>query len=207
MQKAGVRPSRQELTQYGIQNLKATHWNLGSAQLVEKAIERQEGLLSGGGALVVKTGEFTGRSPKDKYVVREAGTETTVEWGSVNQPMTEAAFDQILSKLVKSWEGTELFVQDCYGGADPKYTLPIRVITQRAWHALFAQQLFIRPSLAETQAHQPQFTIYFAPTFNTNPATDGTKSKTCIAINFKKIVDPNISLPPIAHHASPSLRP
>jgi phosphoenolpyruvate carboxykinase (ATP) len=186
MENAGVRPSRYELSQHGIANFGVAHWNLGTAQLVEKALQRHEGKLASGGAFVVETGQFTGRSPKDKYIVRDPGTETTVEWGSVNQPMPEQVFDQIYARLLKSWEGRELFVQDCFAGADKEYTLPIRVIAQRAWHTLFARQLFIRPDPLSTAEHIPQFTVFFAPAFYTNPDQDGTRSKTCIAINFKK---------------------
>ena len=186
MENAGVRPSRYELSRHGIRNFEVAHWNLGTAQLVEKALQRHEGMLASGGALVVQTGQFTGRSPKDKYIVREPGTETTVEWGSVNQPMSEQAFDEIYDQLVKSWESDELFVMDCFAGADPQYQLPIRVIAQRAWHALFARQLFIRPDPLRTDEHVPEFTVFFAPTFYTDPERDGTRSKTCIAINFKK---------------------
>ena len=185
MENAGVRPSRHDLTIHGIQNIEVAHWNLGAAQLIEKAIQRHEGMLADGGAFVVRTGQFTGRSPKDKYIVREPGTEKTVEWGSVNQPMTEDVFDDLFARLLKFWEGEEeLFVQDCFGGADPSYTLPVRVIAQRAWHALFASQLFIRSK--NTEEHKPEFTVFFAPTFYANPEKDGTRSKTCIAINFKK---------------------
>jgi phosphoenolpyruvate carboxykinase (ATP) len=186
MRNEGVRPSRYELSHHGIRNFEVAHWNLGSAQLVEKALERQEGMLASVGALVVETGQFTGRSPKDKYIVREPGTETTVEWGAVNQPMTEEAFDQIYGRLVNYWDGKELFVQDCFAGADDVYTLPIRVISQRAWQALFARQLFIRPDPLKTGDHVPEFTVLFAPTFYVDPEKDGTRSKTCIAINFKK---------------------
>ena len=186
MQNVGVHPSRYDLSRQGIRNFEVAHWNLGTAQLVEKALQRHEGMLANGGAFVVQTGQFTGRSPQDKYIVREPGTETTVEWGSVNQPMPEQVFDQIFARLLSSWESDELFVHDCFAGADPEYTLPIRVIAQRAWHALFARQLFIRPDPAKTEEHVPQFTIFFAPTFYTNPDRDGTRSKTCIAINFRK---------------------
>ena len=186
MQNVGVRPSRYELSQHGIRNVEVAHWNLGTAQLMEKALQRHEGLLADGGALAVRTGQFTGRSPKDKYVVREASTEATVDWGSVNQPMSEQVFDQIYDRLIGSWEGDELFVQDCFAGADPAFTLPVRVITQRAWHALFARQLFLRPDPLKTEDHVPEFTVLFAPTFYTSPEKDGTGSKTCIALNFKK---------------------
>jgi len=186
MPNADNRPSCHDLTQHGIRNVEAAHWNLGTSQLMEKALQRHEGLLAEGGALAVRTGQFTGRSPKDKYVVREAGTETTVDWGSVNQPMSEQIFDQIYERLIGSWEGGELFVQDCLAGADPTYTLPVRVIAQRAWHALFAHQLFLRPDTQKIMDQVPEFTVLFAPTFYTNPEKDATKSKTCIALNFKK---------------------
>src|SRR5258708_35051984 len=126
MHNASARSGASQLSEHGIRNVEAVHWNLGTAQLLEKAIERQEGLLSGSGALVVETGQFTGRSPKDKYVVREPGTESTVDWGAVNQPMQESAFDRILARLVDCWEGSELFVHDCVGGVDPRPRFPIR---------------------------------------------------------------------------------
>ncbi len=185
MQDTSVRPRAHELNQYGIRDAELAHWNLGAAQLIEKAVQRHEGLLASGGAFVVRTGQFTGRSPKDKYVVREPGTENTVEWGSVNQPMSERVFDQIYARLMDSWNEDEFFVHECSAGADPAYTLPVRVIAQRAWHALFARQLFIRTdSLAEKQG--PPFTVFFAPTFYASPEDDGTNSKTCIALNFRK---------------------
>src|SRR5579871_3921512 len=188
MQNVGVRPSRYELSKHGIKAYQVAHWNLGTASLVEKAIDRREGVLASNGAFVVETGQFTGRSPRDKYIVRDAGTETTVEWGSVNQPMPGQVFDQIYSRLVASLEGEELFVQDCFAGADSDFALPIRVITQRAWHALFARQLFIRPDLSKTEEHVPEFTVLYAPKFQTSSERDGTRSKTCIAINFEKRV-------------------
>jgi phosphoenolpyruvate carboxykinase (ATP) len=186
MQNVSARSGADQLNDLGIRNVEVVHWNLGTAQLLEKAVQRREGVLSSGGALVVETGQFTGRSPKDKYVVREPGTESTVDWGAVNQPMQESAFDEILARLVNSWEGSELFVHDCFGGADPQYTLPIRVIAQYAWHSLFARQLCIRIDPLASQEHAPQFTVLFAPSFKTDPENDGTKSQTCIAINFKK---------------------
>src|ERR1700691_5825070 len=109
MQNVGVRPSRYGLGRHGIESFEVAHWNLGTAQLLEQALQRKEGLLASGGALVVQTGQFTGRSPKDKYIVREPDTETTLEWGSVNQPMPEQIFDQIYSRLMKFWENGELF--------------------------------------------------------------------------------------------------
>ena len=183
---AGISPGRRDLREHGIETCQAAHWNLGTSPLIEKALERHEGLLSADGSLVAKTGQFTGRSPKDKYVVLNSETEHSVDWGAVNQPMTEQAFEGIHARLLKFWETEELFVQDCFAGADPEYTLPIRVITQRAWHSLFARQLFIRPAPNTLDDHRPAFTVLFAPTFAADPAKDGTRSKTCIALDFSK---------------------
>lgn len=179
-------PIAHDLTDLGLTNLQAVYSNLGAAQLLEQAIQRHEGTLAYNGALVVRTGQFTGRSPKDKYIVRESGTETSVNWGSVNQAMTEDSFDRMYTRLTAYLENQELFVQDCYGGADPSYQLPIRVVTQLAWHALFARQLFIRRDPSDSTPHKPKFTLIFAPEFRAIPEQDSTRSETCIVINFKR---------------------
>jgi phosphoenolpyruvate carboxykinase (ATP) len=186
MQNAGVRPSRYGLAEHGLHNWDIAHWNLGAAKLVEFAIQRHEGVLADNGALVVRTGYFTGRSPKDKYVVRDGLTDSTVNWGPVNQPMSEENFERLYSKVMAHWQGEELFVQDCLAGADPAYSLPIRVITAMAWHSLFGRQLFIRPQYDELEDHVPEFTLLFAPHFQAIPEADGTTSSTCIAINFRR---------------------
>jgi len=189
MQNAGVRPSRYELGRHGLRNVQTAYWNLGTAQLIEQSIQRREGMLASGGAFVVRTGQFTGRSPKDKYIVRDAGTEATVNWGSVNQPMTEAQFEGLFERALKFLEGKDVFVQDCFAGADAAHQMPIRVVAQRAWHALFGRQLFVRPDPSKTDEHVPEFTLFFAPEFFADPAKDGTRSQTAIVINFtRKIV-------------------
>jgi phosphoenolpyruvate carboxykinase (ATP) len=183
---AGIRPSRHGLELHGLHNINVAYWNLGTAQLVEHAIQRREGNLASGGALVVHTGQFTGRSPKDKFVVRDEITDPNIQWGPVNQPLSEAQFDRIYRRMMAFWQGHEVYVQDCYVGADPAYTLPVRVISQVAWHNLFARQLFIRPDPLTTGEHKPEFTILFAPDFQTNPAEEGTNSETGIIISFKR---------------------
>src|SRR5581483_5151303 len=100
-------------------------------------------------------GQFTGRSPKDKFIVRDQTTDGTVDWGPVNQPISEDHFDRLFSKVLAYWQRQDLYVADCYAGADPLYRLPIRVITQLAWHNLFARQLFIRPVASLTGEHVP----------------------------------------------------
>jgi phosphoenolpyruvate carboxykinase (ATP) len=188
MQNAGVRPSRYDLGEHGLRNVQTAYWNLGTAQLIEKAIQRREGILASGGAFVVRTGQFTGRSPKDKYIVRDASTESTVDWGAVNQPMTPEKFDGLYERMLHHWAGQDVFVQDCYAGADESTTMPIRLITQRAWHNLFGRQLFVRPDPLKTQDHVPEFTVFFAPTFYADPAKDDTNSQTAIVVNFTKKV-------------------
>lgn len=186
MQNAGMNPSQFGLEHYGIKNIQTAYWNLGAPVLIEHALSRHEGVLAEGGALVVCTTPFTGRSPKDKFIVREPGTEATVDWGTVNQPMTEEDFDRIYTKMLAYVQGRDLYVQDCFVGNDPHYRLPIRVVSEMAWHNLFARQLFLRPEPAETGHHQPEFAVFDFPGFHVDPAHDHTKSDTCIAINFKR---------------------
>ena len=186
MQNAGILPSHYGLEQHGIRNIRIAYWNLGTAQLVEHSVWRHEGLLAAGGPLVVRTGQFTGRSPKDKFVVRDEATEHTVNWGPVNQPLSPDQFDRLYAKMLAYLQGHELYVQDCFAGADPANTLPIRVITEMAWHCLFGRQLFIRPDPHSTDQHVPEFTLMFAPGFHADPAEDGTNSETAIIINFKR---------------------
>src|SRR2546427_7226117 len=144
MQNRGAVASGYGLSEHGIRNVHIAHWNLGTDQLLEHAIRRGEGVLASGGALAVNTGQFTGRSPKDKFIVRDDLTASTVHWGAVNQPMTAEHFARLYSKVLEFLRGSDVYVQDCHGGADPVYSLPLRVITQFAWHALFARALFIR---------------------------------------------------------------
>lgn len=188
IQDAGTHPSHLGLENYGIRHVNTVYWNLGAVHLIERAIQRREGHLSKEGALVVRTGQFTGRSPKDKFIVRDEITDSTVQWGAVNQPMSEAHFNRLYARMQSFWHGRDVFVQDCFVGADPAYALPLRVISQYAWHSLFARQLFIRPDLQQVEAHRPEFTILFAPDFQADPAADGTNSETCIVIDFKKKV-------------------
>ncbi|MGB7219718.1 MAG: phosphoenolpyruvate carboxykinase [Vicinamibacterales bacterium] len=160
-------------------------WNLSTPALYEEAVRRDEGVIAAEGPLVCRTGQHTGRSPNDKFVVKESSSEANVWWGKVNQPMDAARFDVLHRDIVGSLAGKELFVQDCYAGADPKFQLPVRVITEYAWHSLFARNLFIvndNPSVP----HVPQFTIIDSPHFRADPARHGTKSEVVIALNFAK---------------------
>jgi phosphoenolpyruvate carboxykinase (ATP) len=175
-----------ELDQNGIFNLGRAFRDLGAEQLIEHAISRREAMFASNGALVVGTGQFTGRSPKDKFIVRDEFTESDVNWGPVNQPISPEHFDGILTKAVAFLEGSGVFVQHCLAGADRKYSLSIRVITQLAWHALFAKQLLIRPARTPLPEGTPDFTILFVPGFQADPGRDGTHSETCIILNFRR---------------------
>ena len=177
-----------DLEQHGIRNANAVFANLGTPQLVEHALERHEGHLAATGALVVRTGQFTGRSPKDKFIVRDEVTGPAVQWGPVNQPMSDAHFERLYRRLTSFWRGQDVYVQDCRVGADAEYGIGVRVVSQLAWHSLFARQLFIHESAAETGVRNdaPPFTILFAPEFQADPEEEGTNSETCIAIDFKR---------------------
>ncbi len=186
MKNEGVSPSRHGLGELGFQEAAVKWWNLGTGRLTEMALVRQEGVLAGNGALVVRTGQFTGRSPKDKYIVRDSYTSSTVAWGSVNQELAPEEFEGIWNRLMTFLYHKELFVADLLAGADLGYQMPIRVVTQRAWHSMFARQLFIKPALEQLAAHKPEFTIVFAPDFKCDPTLDGTQTETCICVNFTR---------------------
>ena len=172
------------LEAHGVQSSKPVHFNLSAAALYEHAIRRQEGVLAQEGPLVCRTGAHTGRSPNDKFVVKEPASESHVWWGKVNRPIDPAHFDVLRRDVVAHLKGQELFVQDLYAGADAVYRLPVRFIQEYAWHSLFVQNLFIVPPPAEVAGFQPQFTVLTAPTFRADPARHGTRSEVCIAVNF-----------------------
>ena len=160
-------------------------WNLSAAVLYEEAVRRQEGLIAAAGPLACRTGLHTGRSPNDKFVVREPSSEAEIAWGKVNRPLDPAHFDALHKELIASLAGRELFVLDCFAGADPNYRLPVRVINEFAWHNLFCRNLFIDdPAAAEAAA--PQFTIIDSPSFKADPKRHGSNSDVMIALNFAK---------------------
>ncbi len=162
------------------------HRNLSPAALVEMALARGEAQLSSVGALNAVTGKYTGRSPKDKFLVDDAETHARVDWGPINQAMSPETFDALLPRLCDPLHGQDVFVFDGFAGADPHHQIAIRVITQYAWHSLFAQQLFLRPTPEQLSAHSPQFTLLDVPAFQAAPERDGTRSETVIALNLSQ---------------------
>ncbi|HZT36237.1 MAG TPA: phosphoenolpyruvate carboxykinase (ATP) [Nitrososphaera sp.] len=164
------------------------HMNLPVPALVEMILQSKEGVLSSTGALSVRTGKFTGRSPDDKFIVDDDVTHGSVDWGKVNRPISEENFDRIYRRMKKHIEDKELFVFDGYVGADPENRLPIRIINNRAWHNLFARQIFIRPDHNELdkKGFEPEFTLISADDFAAIPTSEGTRTETFIIINFKR---------------------
>ena len=168
---------------------KNVHRNLFPAELVEHSIRGGETKLASNGAIVGYTAPFTGRTPKDKFTVRDSRTESTVAWGGFNHEFSPEKFDALYDRVLDFLQGKELFVQDLFAGADAKYRLPIRVINQYAWHNLFVRDLFVRPSAEELKSHHPEFTVVSAPEFQADPQRDGTNSGAFILVNFtRKII-------------------
>jgi phosphoenolpyruvate carboxykinase (ATP) len=162
------------------------HNNLRSGPLVEHAVRRGEGHLADNGAFAAYTGKFTGRTPKDRFTVKDSITSELVNWGDVNQPFSPEKFDALFERVLAYLRGKELFVQDLYAGADPKYRLPVRVINELAWQDLFVRALFVRPSDEELKSHRAEFTVIGVPGFLTEPQRDGTRSEAFIAVNFTR---------------------
>ncbi|WLD92457.1 phosphoenolpyruvate carboxykinase (ATP) [Alkalihalobacillus sp. AL-G] len=166
-----------------------TQQNLSTPMLVEKALSRKEGILSSTGALQVETGKYTGRSPKDKYIVAEDSVKDKIDWGLVNQPMDEARFNNLYKKVIEYLtKKDEVFVFQGFAGADKTYQLPLQVINEYAWHNLFARQLFIRPNESDLNDFAADFQVISAPGFEADPEVDGTNSETFIIISFEKRV-------------------
>ncbi|HYB97413.1 MAG TPA: phosphoenolpyruvate carboxykinase [Vicinamibacterales bacterium] len=174
----------QGLEAHGVQTSKPVHFNLSTASLYEHAIRRQEGALAIEGPLVCRTGAHTGRSPNDKFVVKEPGSDAQIWWGKVNKPIEPAHFDVLRRDIINHLKQQELFVQDLYAGADPQYRLPVRFIHELSWQNLFVRNLFIVPPAADLQNFQPQFTVMTAPSFKADPARHGTRSDVGIVLNL-----------------------
>ena len=177
----------QRLEAVGIVDPASVFWNLSTAALYEEAIVRREGTVVAGGPLLCRTGQHTGRSPKDRFLVDEPTSAGNVDWGSVNRSISIDHFDAVHRVVSEHLRGKDLFVQDCYAGADPAFRIPVRVITERAWHNLFARHMFItetdRPKL---EGFQPEFTVIDAVTCHDDPAVHGTNSEVFILLNLAK---------------------
>lgn len=175
------------LEDLNLRNLNRIYWNNTTPALYEEIIRRREGIISHLGPVVVRTGAYTGRSPNDKFIVREPGTEDKIWWGAVNRPFEQEEFNQIWLRLQAYLQGKDIFVQDCYVGTDPEFNIPLRVITEFAWHSLFARNMFVRiRDFEQLRNHHPEFTIIDLPNFKAIPELDGTNSEAFILLNLSE---------------------
>jgi len=174
-----------ELENYGISDPASVAWNLNAPELYELVVRRTEGVISDHGALIVDTGEHTGRAAKDKAIVREPSSADKVFWGDVNKEFPQEKFDSLKERMMAHARGRELFVQDTFVGADKSYRLPVRVITELAWHSLFARTMFINDE-RPAGPHHPAFTVINFPSFQADPERDGTRSRTFILMDFNQ---------------------
>ena len=186
MKNFGHRISSYGLDNHGLGNVNAAYWNLSAPQLYAHSLGRDEGLLAQGGALVTVTGQHTGRSPHDRFVVEEASTKDDIWWGDVNVKISEENFERLADKMLSQLQGQDGFVQDCYAGADEAYRLPIRIVTENAWHNLFARNMFLQPDDKDLTGFKPEWTVLQAPSLEADPAKDGTTSGTFIVVNMAR---------------------
>jgi phosphoenolpyruvate carboxykinase (ATP) len=182
---ASALKSDYSLEQHGITNLRMAYWNLPTEALYEEISFRREARITLNGPIVANTGKHTARSANDKFVVKEPSTEKNIWWGQYNRPFSPDKFNDLYNRLQGFLQGRDVFVQDCYAGADPNYRMPIRVICEHAWHAMFARNMFVLPQTNEEyRRHIPDFTIVAVPSFKGIPQIDSTATNTFIVLNF-----------------------
>jgi phosphoenolpyruvate carboxykinase (ATP) len=174
------------LESFGIGPAASADRNLAPAALYEEAIRRSEGLAAAAGPLVVKTGKHTGRSPQDKFFVKEPGSETHIDWGKTNKPFDKSRFEALARRVHAYLRDQHVFIADAFAGADPAYRLPIRVVTTQAWHSLFARHLFIKPQPGDMERFAPEFAVVDVSDFPAVPDRDGTRSETFIVVDFSR---------------------
>ena len=189
MNEFGIKAPHASLASIGLKNVSTAYWNLSSAELAEETILNGEGEFTETGALAVDTGEFTGRSPKDKFIVCDDETEKTVWWGDINIKFDPDKFDRLYNRVMAYMSGRDVYVRDSYACADPMYRLNIRVVTESPWQNLFANNLFLRPTRDEIMTINPDWHIISAPGFKADPEVDGTRQHNFAVLNFtKKII-------------------
>ncbi len=186
MNHIGKKPANADLDYLGLKNVATAYWNLHPAELVEETIMLGQGVLTSSGAIAVDTGEFTGRSPKDKFIVKDAVTENTVWWSNFNVPFDSDKFDRVFERMSAYLTGREVYVRDAYVCADPRYRMNVRVVTEFPWSNMFAYNMFLRPSAEELETIQPDWHVICVPGFHADPAIDGTRQHNFAIINFSK---------------------
>jgi phosphoenolpyruvate carboxykinase (ATP) len=175
------------LEHHGVTNLRMAYWNLPTEALYEEIAFRREARITHQGPIIAFTGKHTARSANDKFIVREETTRGKIWWGEYNRPFSTEKFNELYGRLQGFLQGRDLFVQDCYAGADPEYRMPIRILTETAWHSHFARNMFMLPATAEEyRRHVPEFTVLCVPSFKGSPQVDATTSNTFIIVNFEQ---------------------
>ena len=178
---------QESLKLIGLNNTGYIYWNLTTPVLYEEAIRRHEGMISHLGPFVMQTGRHTGRLPKDKFFVKESSSEGKICWGDINRPFDPEKFEALKRRVLAYFQGKDLFIEDCYAGADEQFRIPIRVVTEGAAYALFARNMFLHEiDQDKLDRHVPGFTILHAPNFHAEPELDGTHSDAFIIIHFAK---------------------
>ena len=189
MKHVGNTPFDARLDAVGLEGVGRAHWNLPPAKLILQTLLRGEGVLTDQGALAIETGTFTGRSPKDRFLVKDDATEGRVDWGDINQPMTSGAFETLLRDVQAHLDGKSVFVKDAAVGADERYRIPVRVVAEKAWSSLFVDNMFIRLSEQERWVAEPQWHVVCAPSFKADPMRHGCRQGNVSAIDFgRKII-------------------
>jgi phosphoenolpyruvate carboxykinase (ATP) len=179
-------PSAFGLENHGLRNLNMEYWTLTTPALVERIVSRREGVIAHEGAVIVRTGNHTGRAANDKFIVQTGDAANIVDWGKINKPLSPEHFERLYLRMTAYFQGRDVFVQDTSVIAHPHYRLPIRVVTESAWHSLFARNLFVRVNADDLPKHVPEFTILHAPGFRASPDVDGTNSDIFIILNFER---------------------
>ena len=182
----GLKNPDANLSDLGLRNLQAQHWNLTPKDLTQLALDKGQGQLASSGALAIETGKYTGRSPKDRFIVKDSVTTESVDWGEINIPFKTEDFDGLHQKMITYLEDKEVYVRDCYACADPAYRLNIRLVAEYPWQNIFAYNMFLRLTEEEVITASPEWNIIAAPGFMANPETDGTRQKNFAVINFSK---------------------
>ena len=189
MKHVGNTPFDARLDAVGLEGVGRAHWNLPPAKLILQTLLRGEGVLTDQGALAIETGTFTGRSPKDRFLVKDDATEGRVDWEDINQPMTSEAFETLLRDVQAHLDGKSVFVKDAAVGADERYRIPVRVVAEKAWSSLFVDNMFIRLSEQERWVAEPQWHVVCAPSFKADPLRHGCRQGNVSAIDFgRKII-------------------
>lgn len=186
MKEIGIKNPRANLSGFGLEGVRTAFWNLSPEELVEHTLCKKQGVLSNAGALVVQTGSFTGRSPQDRFIVKDSHTADTVDWGAINKPFDPARYEGLANKLATYLHGKDVYVRDVQACADETYRLRIRLVAEYPWSSQFAGNMFLRPGREELESFEPDWTILCAPGFAADPAVDGTRQGNFAILNFAK---------------------